>query len=500
MIFRHKKGFTLIEGLVALMIFCILVVTFYKIFTQTTLHMADGKQRRAAVSLANERMEHYRNLAYANVGTTTNAPFGSIVADENVVINEMGFRIVTSVFYVDDPLDGRGSNSTDVIPNDYKRVGVSIIWDKCVDASYSRGIAEYGNECSGKRVHLISQFVPPGGLETIESGGILSINVLDENANAIANADITIVEGAHTTEVKTDATGNFMYIGAPACADCYKITVKKDGYGTISTKVSPAIQMTTAGDVSYYPRYINQSVTDGDMTSVAFIIKSVANLTVKTEDPLGDAVGNVDFSVRGGRVLGTNLNANPSYTDPDIYNLDDDTLVSNASGDTTIRTDTNDSGTITSDDDTNPGLFSFNLDEPGYTFWKMTPGVETNPKNITVDAGTTVAAKMIVVKNDYTSILVRVVDAEGVPVNDASVYMYDDNEPPIYDIMQKTDMYGYTYFPTRDVNEPHNIIPLEDNASYEITVIAAGFKDEVVTVETTKDKIKKPDDIILTKI
>lgn len=499
----YKKGFTLIEGLAALFVFSLLIVTFYNVFIQTTTHMADGKQRRAAVSLANERMEHYRNLAYAEVGTTTNAPFGSIVADENITVNEMAFRIITSVFLIDDPLDGKRSNGTDMIPNDYKRVSVSIIWDVCTNASYARGVAEYGGTCSSKRVRLVSQFVPPGGLETIESGGVLSINVLDAEANAIPNAILTVHDRVRnqTFAAETDSTGNYMYIGAPACEGCYEIAVEKNGYEKITTKASPAHQTMLVGDVSYFPRFLHQSVTNGSMTAMSMIIKKQANLTLKTEDPFGNAIPNIDLAIQGGRVMGTNLNDNPLYTPQDVYGFSKK-VSTNSSGSVTVRTDTTDDGAITTADHTNPGIFNFTLDETenGFTFWKMSPGIESNAQQVSVNADVTMDAKMILVDNAYKSVLVHVINGDGVPIANANVYLHDNQETPTYDVMQKTDVYGYAYFPSRSESEPFDIVPLLDGeVEYEYIVSAGGYviKNDVVTIED--EKLKKIE-VILTAI
>lgn len=498
---RFRKGFTLIEGLVALSVFSFLIVTFYSVFTKTTTHMADGKQRRAAVSLANERMEHYRNLAYAHVGTTTNAPFGSIVADENVAINEMNFRVITSVFFVDDPLDGKAAGGADIIPNDYKRVSVSIVWDNCISSSIARGTAEYGGECGSKRIRLVSQFVPPGGLETVDSGGILSINVLDAGANIIPDAILTIYDSVRdqTFAAQTDSTGNYMYIGAPSCENCYEITVEKNEYETLSTKLSPAQKTvsTEIGDVSYYPRFIHQSVSDGIMTAMSFIMQKKSELTLKTENPFGAAIPNINFAVRGGRILGTNLNDNPLHTEVDIYGLYDE-MITNAEGEVVIRTDVNNDDVINNGEDVNPGVFTFTLEESSndYVFWKMSPGLDSSSQKISVNADMSVDAKMILLDKEYKSVFLHVINGEGVPVSGANVYLYDDNEISAYEATQQTDVYGYAYFPMRSANEPYEIVPLlEEDMNYEYVITAGGYEmyngviaiehDELYDIEVT---------------
>jgi prepilin-type N-terminal cleavage/methylation domain-containing protein len=491
---KNKKGFTLIEGLVALAIFTILISVFYKVFTQTAEHLHDSKQRRAAVALANERMEHYRNMAYDNVEVTTKG--GDIVADENTTVNDMTFRIITSVNLIDDPYDGTVIDGTDPIWNDYKRVSVTIVWDQCIADTYSRGVAEFGPECQTKRIRMVAQFVPPGGLEVSPSGGVLAINVLDENANVVSNAQITIYNSATDQtpyqNEPVDATGNLLYVGAPSCENCYEITVEANGYEVIKTErvpteAEPITQETSEGTVSYNPRYVHQSVADGILTTTSFIIQKKSELNILAEDPLSSTVfSNVNFSVRGGRVLGTNLNDNPLYTIQDVYNFNED-LTTDVNGEIEIRTDTNADNVINSVDETNPGLyefFNFDLDidddsTDDLIFWKMVPGIDTNSAQLSMDSDAVVDARMIFLDKYYESIFFTVVDDDGAPIENASVRVYDDQDPHIYDIEQQTDIYGHAYFPTRDENEPYDVIELISGDFYNIAVAADGYDSEI---------------------
>ncbi len=501
---KKKRGFTIIEGLTALLVFSFLVMVFYKVFTQTAVHMQDGKQRRAAVSLANERMEHYRNLAYANVGTTTNAPFGNIVADENVAVNEMVFRIITSVILVDDPWDGKAAGGVDLIPNDYKRVSVSVIWDQCVDSSFSRGTAEYGSECSVERVRLVSQFVPPGGLETIESGGILSINVLDEEAGVIPEAILTIYDSVRdeTFAVQTDSTGNYMYIGAPACQNCYEITVEKSGYEKLSTKLSPAVINVpdAGGNVEYFPRFVHQSVANNTMTTMTLIMQKYADMTVTTEDPFGEEFPNIDFDIYGGRVmgtdLGTNSNYNAVYDDVNVYGLYAALVTDATNSVATVRTDTNDDNSVTSADHVNSGVFTFALDsaETDYVFWKMMPESNIAANKVKVETNSTVDAHMVLLSKNEKSMLFRITDPAGASVSGVIVQVYDDAEEPTYEAVQNADFYGMAFLPIRSTEEPHDVVPLlEEDTEYTYVITGSGYETFTDTVTVDEDKLYEID-------
>ena len=506
---KNKKGFTLIEGLVALAIFIILVSVFYKIFSQSAMHLGDAKQRRAAVALANERMEHYRNFAYDNVEVTTKG--GDIVADEFITINDMNFRIITSVNLIDDPFDGTIIEGTDPIWNDYKRVGVTVVWDKCTSSDYGRGTVEYGDECSTERVRMVSQFVPPGGLEVSPSGGVLSVNVLDEDANIVEDAYVTIynndIDQKPYENEPVDSGGRLLYVGAPSCESCYEVSVEANGYETIHTEkipteldpVTQVIPINGSNElVSYHPRYLHQSIADGELTTMTFIIQKKSELNIVAEDPLGEETyDGINLSIRGGRVLGTNLGENPLYTQADVYNFNED-MTTDSNGELEVRTDTDADGNITGSDETNSGPFTFfdiDLDtnddgEDDYVFWKMDPGIDTDASQISLDADNTVNGRLILIDKEYEGIFFTVVDDDGNPVENASISVYDDkdeSDPDKYAVQQNVDIYGHAFFP--DVSAD-----LVVGDMYDIVIAADGFDSESFV---DADAIEIEDDTLL---
>lgn len=465
--FGQKSGFTLIEGIVALAVFSILIVTFYSIFAQTATHLGNSKMRRAAVALANERMEHFRNLPYDEIGTVENAPYGSIVDDEIVNINNMQFRVVVSVFFVDDPIDG--SAPADVLFEDYKRVAVAVLWGDGTDESIGKSDVQYGQQYAGKRVQLVSQFVPPGGMETTTTGGILSINVLDADAQAIENAFVTIYdrERDDTITSLTDASGNYMYIGAPACENCYEIIVEKDGYETVATEAS--YNGTTQ---IYDPRFVHQSVIIGELTTVAMQIDGTSELVVTSKNVFGDSISDVDCTVIGGRILGTDPNDDGSP----VYNLSAP-FTTQTDGTYTIRSDTDNDGDVDDDDATNPGPYHFTLEESGYKLWKVVDGDDIDPFQANLLAQTTTAVDLILIDESEDAALISVVDINGTAIDLADVQMVNVGED--YDVMQQTDKYGYVHFPLNAVDA------LKNGEEYDITVSAAGYEDvsETITID-----------------
>jgi prepilin-type N-terminal cleavage/methylation domain-containing protein len=516
---KNKKGFTLIEGLVALFVFSILVVVFYKVFTQTTIHMQNSKYRRGAVALANERMEQFRNLAYENVATKANAPVGDIEDDENVVINGLNYRIISSVFFVDDPTDGLFEDGDSKF-EDYKRVSVTILWGEAVSDTVTKADALQDTKYESKRISLVSQFVPPGGLEVMPTGGILSINVLDtgvEPVVPVSGATVLITDnecgtGAPHPECDssilmgtTDSTGNYMYIGAPICTGCYEISVTKEDYEARDTK-DPFIGDDGDSDPyeegEYEPTYAHQGVSAGDITTISFNTNKISQLNivsydaVDTVDPDDRLIPSVQFDIYGGFILGTTVGGNVSNV-YDYSATDQETDATDADIDIYSMYDASNCTSSTDPCYASTGVYmiDFDLDDDGiddaiptgYTFWKMTPNDEIDAHSVSVVADTDVEAKMIFLKDDYDGAWIRVVEtinSEQIPVVDASVQL-ERTDAPTYDVTLTTDEFGYVYFP-EDTSSP-----LVNGETYDITVNADDYDEETDTITvdelTTKD-------------
>jgi hypothetical protein len=306
-------------------------------------------------------------------------------------------------------------------------------------------------------------------METTTTGGILSINVLDTDAQAIENAFVTIYDRDRDDTITslTDASGNYMYIGAPACENCYEITVEKDGYETVATEV-PYNGTTQI----YDPRFVHQSVIVGELTTVAMQIDGTSELVVTSKDVFGDSIADVDCSVTGGRILGTDPNDDGSP----IYNLST-SFTTQADGTYMITSDTDNDGDVDDDDATNPGPYLFTLEEAGYKLWKVVEGDDIDPLQVNLLAQTTSAVDLILIDESEDAALISVVDINGTAIDLADVQMVNVTED--YHVMQQTDKYGYAHFPLNATDV------LKNGEEYDVTVNAIGYEEvnETITID-----------------
>jgi len=421
--FKHSKGlslsagFTLIESLLALFIFSLITVTFYSIFAMGTGYMLEAKNRLGALSLANEKMEIIRNLNYIDIGTENGIPSGEITQGEDVAVNGKNYHITTLIQYVDDDFDGTGTE--DDIPGDYKLAKVTVSWGAVDNSS--------------KRVELISSFSPMSR-EVVSGNGILAINIADSFGNGISQASVRIKNNYLSPVVdvtrSTDDRGSIMFLEAPPDPGGYELIVSKNGYETVAT--------TDPDSVDYQPVDENFSVTEGYITSASVVINKLSDLLIKSSDNFGNSIPDVNFHLRGGRVLGTRMTVFPPEK---VYDLDGD-LNTNSSGEKAF-------------DNRSPGTFFLSDWEEisGYTFAGVSSFADYYKDEL--DEYYTFIlypeeekeVELTYVSNDENALLVKVLDKnDDLPIAGAEVKL--KNEILNFEQIVTTSWDGLALFPS----------------------------------------------------
>lgn len=429
---RSLRGFTLIESLVFLFLFAVISIVFLETYTTGTRMIIESKNRLGATALANQEMEIIRSIAYASIGTTTGIPAGDLLEEKVISVNTVRYTVHTFVQYVDDAFDGTAATG-DAIPNDYKRVRLSVAW---------------GNRGSDQTVAIFGNFSPKG-VETSGGGGVLSINVLDGSGSGVPNVTVHIVNASAGVDITaaTDATGNIMLPGAPAGTEAYTLSVSKAGY----------YGATTYSTATFVPVDLHASVVAGVLNQKTIVIDQSSDITFATEDPFGTALPSIDYTITGGRLLG----AKP---------LPDGSLVYDFSATGT----TNGSGTA-SFADQSVGEYTVGITSGQYELYKVVPAsAETN--KFTVTAGVATDARAILLDRTIGSLKVLVqTQTDPVPLSGASVRL--TNAVLAYDATVDTDAYGLAYFPTA--------LPALAPGTYDLEVILLGYTTVSESVNIT---------------
>ncbi|MFC1609148.1 prepilin-type N-terminal cleavage/methylation domain-containing protein [Patescibacteria group bacterium] len=433
---KTKKGFSLIEMLIVLGIFSLVIMSFYRIFSAGTQLIVDSKRKLAATNLAIERIEIIRSLDYSLIGTDGGVPDGDLVSDEYVEVGAYNFHVYTDIIYVDDSDDGTEAGGTDDEPNDYKNVNIRVYW---------------GAETERDKVELSSNF-SPDGTEAAITGGTLRLSVIDIDGMPVTGADVLIVNSATTPTVnistQTDVVGAVLLPSAPVADQSYEISVSKTNYESANT-LSP--YPTTA----YYPTDVHASVVEDMITESVIVVSGLSDLDMQFQDPYGTSIGEVDFDLEGGRVMGIN-------TDTSILYNFSESLTSDVDG-------------LESLSDISPGTYVVTLNEPGYTLWKNNSGTGNESNETILPQSVTLAEDIILLDDSFDSYFVRVIDlATGNPIEGASVEL--SNDALVYSETILTDQYGYAFFPGDE------LVPLVNGETYDVDVSHIDYTDESSTV------------------
>ncbi len=425
-----------------LFLFTLITLIFFQTFAYGTALIQQSKYRLGAIALANQKMEIIRSLDYDAIGTVSGIPTGDLLEDETVQVSNALFQVHTFVQYADDPYDGTlGGSPNDLVPNDYKRVRVEVAW---------------GAETDAERATLFSTFAPLG-IEQSVGGGILSINILDSQGNGLSGVTVHITNSSVIPAVDvtttTDTSGNLFLVGAPASAQGYHVTFSKTGYfGSASYAPYPT--------TTFVPIDVHASVVDGVVNQATFVMDQSSTLELRTTDPFGNAVPDIDYRIDGGRQLGSQ----PGTGVP-VYEFGED-----------ASTDTGGEQIYAN---RSYGGYTWTLDagETDWTFIGLTPESSTGVNSIDLAPNTSQIVQMTLAENVVNGALFAVTSSvDAMPISGAAVHL--TNATLVYDETVTTGTYGQAYFPE---NEAPGMLP----ETYDYEVTAAGFATETGTVTIT---------------
>ncbi len=395
---KRKQGFTLVETLVALAIMGIFFTAIFAIFRVVFKNSAISEARTTAVGLANQQLEMIHNLPYSDIATTNGWPQGDIPSEQVKEIDNINYTIKTEVNYYDDPYDSLVP--IDTLGSDYKKVKVEVTWDK-----YE----------SGNPVELYTDISPRGVEEAEQPGGVLSIEVFNKSNEPVSNANIDVsnsnlgINFSGTTNVEGK---RMFYSVTPDINPDYAINVSKAGF---TSDYTSAINNDLPD-----PDLPHQSVYDGGITEISFVIDLVSTINILTQDnnEVPAPIGDIQLNLTGKRRLGFD-----GENQPVIRNKFEN-ITTNGSGQLTINNVEWDNYAITED----------NQD---YDIAKIDP-----PDPVNLSAGENKNITISLTEHAGNTLRMIILDSENNPLSEASVRIIGNS----YDETQSTDSVGQVFF------------------------------------------------------
>ena len=374
-----QKGFTLIEALVGAAVFVLIALSAYKAFGALMDAVSASRAKVAATSVANEKFEIMRNLAYEDVGIPNSVPTGKIPRNENIERDGYSFETLTSIRNIDDPFDGMiGETPSDSSPADYKLADLDIT-------------------CSNCKIFSPLKFVTmlaPHSLETASTNGALFIRTFDSDGLPIQGASIHIENTQANPDIiideTTDNDGWIKIIDAPPGTNAYNISATKSGFSEDQT-------YSIGGVAGADPVLPDATVVIQQVTQTSLLIDKVSSLAVSTIDSACLALPNIGFSLTGTKIIGA----------PSILKYDTHNFITSGSGNTTIQS--------LEWDTYNIALISGSYDLAG------TNPFSTLAINISPDENKTL--EMVAVPHLNMALLVSVRDPSDLPIDGAMVQL-----------------------------------------------------------------------------
>ncbi|MBT3412673.1 MAG: hypothetical protein HOJ15_02360 [Candidatus Jacksonbacteria bacterium] len=299
---KNKHGFTLMETVIAVMIFIIVSVGVYSVFTRLVRLSIISKQKIAATALANEQLEIIRNLTYSDIGIQAGIPVGLIPHTQTLTRDGIPFTLETTIRNIDDPFDGTiNGDPNDLSPADYKLVEVKI---DC-------------NSCISFQPLTFTSFAAPKNLETTSSNGALFVHVIDSFGQPVQGASIHIENNDEFPAIAIDETSNsegtLQIVDTPPGTENYEITVTKSGFST---------HQTVSTEEHENPLKPHATVAEQTVTDISFSIDELSSLAISSVTPTCTPVPFIDFTLQGSKLIAE---------DPPIYKYQE-SLQTNASG------------------------------------------------------------------------------------------------------------------------------------------------------------------------
>ncbi|MEK7644146.1 MAG: prepilin-type N-terminal cleavage/methylation domain-containing protein [Patescibacteria group bacterium] len=395
----NKKGFSLIETIVAIGVFVMFAVGIYEGIQMIYKIVYRARMVVLENGVLNEEIELMRNIAYADVGIVGGSPAGIFTRVATTTRNGIDFTVTRTIRSVDDPSDGTiGGSPNDTSPADYKLAQVEVA---CAS-------------CRQQKSLFFSTRITPRYLETTTNNGSLLVQVFDASAHPIAGATVhitapTVVPAIDLTDT-TNANGMLSIVDLPPGNGAYNIEITKSGYTENGTLAS----------TQAIPNPINPpiSVVAQNVVSVSYMIDKVSALAVSTIGSACEVIPNATVAIKGTQLWGIN---------PDVYKVNTN-FTTNAVGSATLSSYIWD---------------VYLLTPSGYDIKGAIPMVPVN-----ILPGVTQPVQLILGANTTYSLLVSVVDdATGQPISDASVRVvsaapYDDSKITGAGYIRQTDWSG----------------------------------------------------------
>ena len=126
--FLINKGLSTVELIVAIAVMGLVFTSLIMSIVYSIKVAGINKARLGALAILDEEFEKARAIPYANLGVSGTLVPGILTDSDTVSFNNINYRVIRKVFWVDDPKDGTGALDSDGNTHDYKQLKITVTW------------------------------------------------------------------------------------------------------------------------------------------------------------------------------------------------------------------------------------------------------------------------------------------------------------------------------------------------------------------------------------
>ncbi len=288
---NEDAGFTLIEVVVAMLVFAIIATGFLMTLTASMVTTRDTRTRIVAANLASQQIDLIRSQSVFDVTNST----------RHIDLNGDTFHVTVSSSWA--TASGATATceagaATDALA--YRQVTVEVTWD---------------NMPAGSRPIFSDTSLAPSSKINDPSRGTILVGVIDTAGVGVSGATVSLSPANGVAAVTTDSDGCAYLLKVPP-ATSYTVSVSKTGYVSEQQLTTPTAAV---------------SVTAGVTSRASFAYDKAATYTLTYANNVADAVSlptnltTTFLSTYGNRQVAATTNANPKsfslYPIPSGYSI-----------------------------------------------------------------------------------------------------------------------------------------------------------------------------------